>query len=231
MPKAIKKKVSRKEQDTEAEVKDKLQDIRKVLEKRQKTLVSYGLVVLSAVIVLGGIALYRYNSNEKAQQLEYDGYKTLYGPGQTSRAGQDKLQKALELFEQAYAKRKSPRLLLSIADVYAELGRSDDALKTLDDFTRRYARQEGLLPLVYQKMAAIQLSKGNSEEALKSLDKISAVPGDLLRDAALLQKARIFESQGKKDEAMALYKELIEKYPRSPYVEDAKAKIGEKKEG
>jgi len=63
------------------------------------------------------------------------------------------------------------------------------------------------------------------------LDRIVAAPGDMLKDIVLVQKARMLEQDGKKDEATALYKELTEKYPASPYLEEAKGKIGEKKAG
>jgi predicted negative regulator of RcsB-dependent stress response len=232
MPKAIKKKVSKKETDAEIDVQDRIQDIKKVFEKKQKTLAAYGLITLSAVIVIGGIALYRFNSNDKAQQLEYEAYKTYYNLYQkTPLAGQEKARKALDLYQQAYAKRKSPRVLLSIADVYTELGQDDEALKTLEDFSKKYARDEALLTLALQKMAGIQMKKGNTAEALKTLDRMAAVPGDMLKDVVLVEKARLLEKEGKKDEAAALYKELSEKYPTSPYSTEAKGKIGEKKEG
>jgi len=232
MPKAIKKKVSKKALDTETEIQDRIQDIKKVFEKKQKTLAAYGLITLSAVIVIGGIALYRFNANDKARQLEYEAYKTYYNLYQkTPLPMQERAQKALDLYQQAYAKRKSPRLLLAIADAYAELGRDDEALKTLEDFNKRFAREAALVPLALQKMADIQLRKGNTAEALKTLDRIAAAPGDLLKDVVLLQKARLLEQEGKKDEATALYKELTEKYPSSPYSEEAKNKIGEKKAG
>ncbi|NJD55589.1 MAG: tetratricopeptide repeat protein [Nitrospirae bacterium] len=232
MPKAIKKKVSKKETDAEIEVQDRIQDIKKVFEKKQKTLAAYGLITLSAVIVIGGIALYRFNANEKAQQLEYEAYKAYYNLYQkTPLAGQEKARKALELYQQAYAKRKSPRVLLSIADVYTELGQDDEALKTLEAFSKKHARDEALLTLALQKMAGIQMKKGNTAEALKTLDRIAAVPGDMLKDVVLVEKAKLLEKEGKKDEATALYKELSEKYPSSPYNAEAKGKIGEKKEG
>jgi outer membrane protein assembly factor BamD (BamD/ComL family) len=41
----------------------------------------------------------------------------------------------------------------------------------------------------------------------------------------------MLEQDGKKDEALVKYKELTEKYPSSPYLEEAKTKLGEKKEG
>jgi len=80
-------------------------------------------------------------------------------------------------------------------------------------------------------MVALQLKKGSKDEALKTLDRISGASGDMLKDFALIQQARMLEKDGKKDEAIAKYKELAEKYPQSPYTEEAKTKFGEKKSG
>jgi len=233
MPKAIKKKSTHKKDiDAEIQIKDSFEDIKKVLEKKQKSLVAYGLIVLSAAVVIGGIAVYRFSANDKARQFEYEAYKTYYSMYQkTSLADQEKAQKALELFQQAYAKNKSPRVLLFIADAYAEMAKYDEAIMTLDEFTKRFAREEAIIPLAYQKMAELQLKKGNKDEALKALDRISSAPGDMLKDFALIQQARMLEKDGKKDEAAVKYKELAEKYPQSPYAEEAKTKFGEKKSG
>lgn len=233
MPKAIKKKSPhKKDVETEIQVKDSFEGIKKVFEKKQKSLVAYGLITLSAAVIIGGIAVYRFSANDKAQQLEYEAYKTYYGMYQKSPlAAQDKAQKALEVFQQAYEKKKSPRVLLFIADAYTELAKYDDALKMLDEFTKRFVREEALIPLAYQKMVALQLKKGNKDEALKTLDRISNASGDLLKDFALIQQARMLEQDGKKDEAIVKYKEFVEKFPQSPYAEEAKTKFGEKKAG
>ena len=53
------------------------------------------------------------------------------------------------------------------------MAKYDDALKALDEFTKRFIREETLIPLAYQKIVALQLKKGNKEEALKTLDRIS----------------------------------------------------------
>ena len=53
----------------------------------------------------------------------------------------------------------------------------------------------------------------------------------MLKDVALIQQARMLEQDGKKNEAIVKYKELAEKYPQSPYAEEAKTKFGEKKAG
>jgi TolA-binding protein len=52
-----------------------------------------------------------------------------------------------------------------------------------------------------------------------------------LQDYALIEEGRILEKDGKKEAAAAKYKELAEKFPGSPFLEEAKAKLGEKKEG
>jgi len=233
MPRAIKKKSThKKDVDTEIQVKDSFEGIKRSLEKKQKTLVAYGLIALSAAVVIGSIAVYRFSANDKALQLEHEAYKTYYTMYQKMPlAGQEKAQKALELFQQAYEKKKSPRVLLFIADAYTEMAKYDDALKTLDEFTKRFVREEALIPLAYQKMVALQLKKGSRDEALKTLDRISNAAGDMLKDFALVQQARMLEQDGKKDEAMVKYKELSEKYPQSPYAEEAKTKFGEKKSG
>lgn len=233
MPKAIKKKsINKKEVDAEVQVKDSFEGIKKSLEQKQKTLVSYGLIALSAAVVIGGIAVYRFSANDTARQLENEAYKTYYNLYQkTPLAAQEKAQKALELFQKSYEKKKSPRVLLYIADAYTELAKYDDALKALDEFTQRYVREEALMPLAYQKMVALQLRKGSREEALKTLDRIAAASGDMLKDFALIQRARMLEQDGKKEEAIAKYKELAEKYPQSPYAEEAKTKSGDNKAG
>ena len=79
-------------------------------------------------------------------------------------------------------------------------------------------------------MAAIQLIKGDKEAALKTLDTLYK-SGTILQDYALVEAGRILEKDGKKEEAAAKYKELTEKFPGSPFVEEAKTKLGEKKEG
>jgi predicted negative regulator of RcsB-dependent stress response len=233
MPKAIKKKSThKKDVDTEIQVKDSFEGIKKTLEKKQKSLVAYGLIALSAAVIIGGIAVYRFSADDKAKQLEYEAYKTYYNMYQrTPFAAQEKAQKALELFQQAYEKKKSPRVLLFMADAYTQLAKYDEALKSLDEFTKRFVREETLIPLAYQKMVALQLKKGSKEEALKTLDRISGASGDMLKDFALIQQARMLEQDGKKDDAIVKYKELAEKYPQSPYAEEAKTKFGEKKAG
>jgi predicted negative regulator of RcsB-dependent stress response len=87
--------------------------------------------------------------------------------------------------------------------------------------------------MAYRQLASVQLKMGNKPEALKTLDTLYRTDGEIFKDLALIESARILEGDGKKDEATAKYKELTEKYKSSPFADEAKAKLGvtEKKEG
>jgi predicted negative regulator of RcsB-dependent stress response len=231
MPKAIKRRVKKKDVGATADVSHRLSDIKDKLREKQKTFLAYGITAVVIVLAVVGILLYRYNADEKARRAEYEGYKIFYN--QYSRiplSAQERYQKALDFFKQAYTVRKSPRSLLYIANSYYELGRYDEALTALNDFIRQYPSEKYLLPLAYEKLANVQLKKGSKQEALKTLDTLLKLPGAIYKDTALFESAGILESDGRKEEAASKYQEITEKFKESPYYEEAKSKLGEKKE-
>jgi len=231
MPRPIKKKTRKKDIGSEIEIQDTLQNFRDKLQKKKKTVFVYSVIALSAVLVIAVILFYQHTTGQKAHQLETSAYNAYYNLYQKkSMSKQEQYQQALDLFQQAYSTRKSPRVLLYIASSYYELEKYDDALKTLNDFTKKYGTAKDLLPVAYQKIASIQLIKGEKEAALKTLDALYN-SGTIYQDYALIETGRILEKDGKKSEASAKYKELTEKFPGSPFAEEAKAKLGEKKEG
>lgn len=231
MPKAIKKKSRKKDIGSGPEIQETLHDLRDKLQKKKKMVFVSSLIALSAVLVIAAILFYQHTTEQKAHELEtsaYNTYHNLYQQKSLSR--QEQYQTALDLFQQSYNKRKSARVLLYIASCYYELEKYDDALKTLNEFTQKYKTARGLLPIAYQKTAAIQLLKNDRAAALKTLDALYK-SGPVYQDAALIESGRILEKEGKMPEAAAKYKELTEKFPESPFAEEAKAKLGAKKEG
>jgi predicted negative regulator of RcsB-dependent stress response len=232
MPRPIKKRVKKKEVETETEVKDKLSELKSQLREKQKAVMAYSITAGAIIVVLAGILYYRYSSGEKSRLAENEAYNYYYGEHlRQPMARQEQVQKALDLFKKAYDYRKSPRLLLYIANSYYELGKYDDALASLNDFVKKDSSDQDLLPLAYKMMADTQLQKGNKEGALKTLNTLYTSPGKIYKDFALMASARILESEGKTSEAAAKYKELTEKFKNSPFYETAKAKLEAKKEG
>ncbi len=232
MPKAIKKRIKKKDVNATADVANRLSDIKETLRKRQKTFLTYGITAVVIVLAVIGFFLYSRSSGEKARRLEYEGYKKYYNlDARMPLPPQDRYQKALDLFKQANGVRKSPRLLLYIAGCYYELGRYDEAQTALSDFIRQYPSEKALVPLAYEKLAYVYLKKGNKNEALKTLDALYKLPGTLYKDRALFESAAILESEGRHDEAVSKYKEISERFKDSPFYEPAKSKLVEKKEG
>ncbi len=232
MPKAIKKRISKKTPDTESEVKDKLVSLKDTLKGQKKTVLKYGVIILVVIIAISGFLFYDYTSKKKARMLEYEAYKIYQNIYQAQPLNRDeRYQKALDIFKKSYDIRKSPSVLLYIAGCYYELGRYDEAIKTLKDFTQRYSKEEEFIPLAYEKLAMIYVKKGDTKEAMKALEALYNLKGDIYKDFALIESARLLEKEGKTEEAKKKYKELSERFPNSPFSEEAKAKLSEKKEG
>jgi len=232
MPKAIKKKIPKKVTDTEEEVKERLSSFKDTLIERQETALKYGISVLIVLIAVVGFFVYSYTLQKKAKGLEYEAYKTYHSKTQmqgTIKEEQNK--KALDLFRQAYNTKKSPISLFYIAAIQYELGQYDDSLKTLKDFVQKYSGDERFIPLAYHKMATIYIQKGDINEAKKSLDLLYNLKTDIYKDFALIEYGRLLEKEGKMDEAKKKYEELAAKFPNSPFIDEIKPKIPEKKQG
>jgi predicted negative regulator of RcsB-dependent stress response len=234
MSRIIKRRIKKKDVGVENEVQEKISDIRNLMQKKQKAVITYSSAAAVVVIAIVGLLFYRYTNEEKSRQLEHEAYKIYYNEFQkTPLPRKEQFEKAADLFKQAYDKHKSPRVLLYMAQCYHDGGKDAEALTALNLFLKNHASDKSELPIAYRQLAGVQLAMGNRAEALKTFDALYNTDGHIFKDLALIESARILEADGKKEEALAKYKELTEKYKTSPFMDEAKAKIGstEKKEG
>lgn len=234
MPKIIKRRIKKKDVAVEVEVQDRISDIKEMMQQKQKAVITYGAAAAVVILAIVGLLFYRYTNEEKARQLENEAYKIYHNEYQTTpMSKQEQFGKAADLFNQAYAKSKAPRLLLYVAGSHIESSRLSDAAAAINLFLKNHPSEKYLLPVAYQQLAKVQIQMGNKDEALKTLETLYKAEGEIYKDLALIESARLLDSTGKKDEAAAKYKELLEKYNSSPFAEEAKAKLGltEKKEG
>jgi predicted negative regulator of RcsB-dependent stress response len=232
MPKAIKRIKEKKTVDTETEVKERLSSLRDTLRESRKTAIQIFAGVLVILVAITGFFIYSASTKKKARDYESQAYRIFNSitPTQTG-TEEEHYKKALEMFQKAFDTRKSPVLLFYIAACYYELGNYDDAIKTLKGFAQKYSGEQKLIPLAYQKMAMAYLRKGEVNEALTALNTLYNLPGDIFKDLALMETARLLERQGKADEARKKYEELVKKFPASPFKDEAEAKLAGKKAG
>ena len=224
MPKAIKKKAAKPVAQEEG-VKNVIHDLRESFARRQRLLLPILVGAVVVVILISGVSLYRSNTAAKARTLEYKAYATYYGLHQRQPLPKaEQYQLALEGFKNAYETRKTAYSLFYMANCYYNLGRYDEALKTLKELNERFPDDENFVPLSYHKMAVISLVKGDKESALKLLEAIANYKAESFKDLAIADSARILESMGRTEEAAKKYEELKKGFPDSPFLKPAQAR-------
>ncbi|MGO9015733.1 MAG: tetratricopeptide repeat protein [Dissulfurispiraceae bacterium] len=227
MPKAIKKRISRKTQGDD-NLGEAVADIRKKFQSRQSTLVYALLIFVLIIIIVGAFVLYHRASVAKAEKMEYEGFKIFTGITATQYASPaDRFKDALQKFQASFAVRKSPTALLNIANCYYELGNLDETLKTLKELTDQYTDPK-ITSLAYYKMAITYIRKGDLNSAVNTFGIISSIKDAPLQDMALLESGKTLESMGRTEEAKAKYNELINKYPKSPLADEARWRLSNK---
>ena len=226
MPKAIKKRVAKRSGLKEEEVKSAAARALEIIKSKKNVLLPV-LLACAVIIVLLVISLvYSGSAKNRAYALEKEAYKYYYGLGPGSPlSGADRWGKPLELFKQAVETRSTPTALFYMGNCYFNLGDYGNATKTYDKFIDKYKSKEGILPLVYQKLASSHIKKGENDEAIKTLDALAGFRNGTFRDTALIQEARLYESLDRQEEAMTKYRELVESFPASPWSAEAKTKI------
>jgi predicted negative regulator of RcsB-dependent stress response len=225
MPKTIKKRIDRKTLK-EGDLGETVSDIREKIKERQSTLVYSFLIFVAIVLTVGALVVYNRVNAAKAVELEYDAYKILSGTNQTPYASPvDRYNNALIKFNASYAAKKNPAVLLDIANCNYDLGNFDETIKTLKKLIDQYPDPK-ISSLAYYKMAMTYVSKGDMNSAINTFNILTTIKDALLQDMALFECGKTLEAMGKTEEAKGKYKELINKFPTSPLITEAKSRLG-----
>ncbi len=112
------------------------------------------------------------------------------------------------------------------ADLLDYRNEDELALQTLDSIPRLFGYHPILQYVLYKK-AEILRKQGRYPEADTLFQLlVKDYPGEILADEALMQAAALNEKQlNNREKAMSLYQELLDKYPGSIYVPDARKKF------
>ncbi|RMG03137.1 MAG: hypothetical protein D6726_06165 [Nitrospirae bacterium] len=230
MPKPIKKRVKKKSAPEE-EVLSLYQRFADYYRENSRFVhMAAGALILVILVVIGGLYLFR-SKTEKVATLESQGfryYKNIYNEEMDEK---ERLGKALEFFEKAASVKERPFNLYYKALTEYKLGKKDESLKTLERIIKKFPDDREILPLAYYRASQLREEAGDTEGAIKYLKGLRDLKGSpFLKDVALYELARIYESSGSGEEAKRFYKELVSNYPESPYYKVALSKVEEKKE-
>ena len=121
---------------------------------------------------------------------------------------------------------EAPLMIFARADLLAFQNKDDLALVTLDSINKLYPHHALADDILYKK-AEIVLKHAKFQEAAAYYDTIVKQYGeDVLADDALYHLADLTENQFKNpDKAKEMYQQLLEKYPASLYVVEARKRF------
>ena len=112
------------------------------------------------------------------------------------------------------------------ADLLDYRNEEDQAVLALDSIPRMFGDHPILQHVLYKK-AQIKRKQGQYAEADSLFRQlVIEYPDEVLADEALMQSAALNEKQlNNREKAMSLYQELLDKYPGSIFVPDARKKF------
>lgn len=188
-------------------------------------------ILLVLIIILATIFLLNIYYNDKASALEYEAYRyyTIDKSYPEVRISvEERYKKALNLYQEVVSKyprtKKAPLALYGVGNCYFQLKMTDEAEKSYKLLIEKYPENNFMLPLIYQKLGYLYKIKGNSDEALKNFEKLTAIETGM-KDLAYIEIGRIHEAQGRKEEAIKNYQKIVENFPSSPWSSEAKRKL------
>lgn len=114
---------------------------------------------------------------------------------------------------------------LFLARISVDRGDQAQAIKLLGEITSRRTG-DPVVRLAMLDLIRLRLAKGEGLQLVAELEGMASGKDPRLpRDAALFQLARVWEGQGKPEEASKLYRKLVEEFPDSPYRSEAQQRL------
>jgi len=112
-----------------------------------------------------------------------------------------------------------------LARIAADRGDQALAIRKLSEVTSRHS-DDPVVRLAMLDLVRLRIAKGEGSQLVGELEAMVAGKDPrLTRDTALFELARVWEQEGKPEEANRLYRKLVEDFPDSPYRSDAQQRL------
>ncbi len=195
-------------------------------------------VVLAVALVFWGVTAFRGTRSDAAGQALAQALET-YGAPVGSGAPADAPVKfatdteRLAAAEKAFQAIKSHYWLtpqkhvaeLFLARIAADRGDQAQAIKLLGEITSRRT-SDPVVRLAMLDLVRLRLAKGEGVQLVAELEGMASGKDPRLpRDAAIFQLARVWEGEGKPEEASKFYRKIVEEFPDSPYRSEAQQRL------
>ena len=195
-------------------------------------------ILAGGVLLLGvAAAAYFYFSKEterKAEDLEFSAYSEYSKRTRLSGAEKEKaIRGAIEKYQQildSFPKTKTAGLAAyTMGNAEVELKEYDKGIELYQRALASLSLSETMRGLIHLRLGYAYLAKSDPEKAISEFAQVEKNPLTRDQDFASYEIGKIYESQGKKNEALGEYESLVKSYPASPLVSEVSARISELK--
>jgi TolA-binding protein len=140
---------------------------------------------------------------------------------------QEVVTKADEVLTRFGSSRSAPKALYYKGLALAELKKTGEAEKAMQDLLTRYPG-DFLAPMARFELAHLKETQGNPSEALIQYQALAEdAQGYFPREEGLMGVGRCQEALGRTSEALKTYRKIVSDFPGSEYQAEAKKKVDE----
>ena len=222
---------------------------RELMQQRQREITLLTTVIIAAVVLVGGFFLYRSNRNEKADTLlasalavadaqivtpppPAPGSPPPVQPPGTFRTERDRLDAAVPRLQQAADAYPNTEGGITaryrLAGALAELGRFAEAEQRFNEVVQKTSQKNIYHDTARLGLGEAQLAGGKTDAAMATFRDLSSDTNSTLPvDGVLMQLGRAALAAGKKDEATRAFTRVVDEFPQSLYVSDAKEQLAQ----
>lgn len=222
-----KKKLKLNEPDEFQSLTQRAMDYIKDNTKQAYTVLGIIAVVVVAVVLFG---IWKDTDRKNAMFKEAEALK-YYDinspvPGDKPMGSLDRYKKAKELFDQIVKQHGGNAA--DIARYYKansemEMGDVEPAIAGYSEVISKSGDNPVLVSLATMRLAEAYVAKGDKQKAIDTFQNEIKAEKGYMKDAAQYMLAKVFESDGRTEDAKRAYEKLMKDYPASPYAKELMA--------
>lgn len=220
---------------------------REVVQQRQREITTIAIVVIAAVVLVGGFFVVRSTRNEKANTLlasalaiadaqvvtpppPAPGSPPPVQPPGTYRTERERLDASVPRLQQAADAYPNTEAGITaryrLASSLAELGRFVEAEQRFSEVVQKTSQKNIYHDTARLGLGEAQLAEGKADAAIATFRELASDTNSTLPvDGVLMQVGRAALAAGKKDEATRAFTRVVDEFPQSLYVTDAKEQL------
>lgn len=202
-----------------------------VADNRRQLLAAIG-AVFAAAIVWWGVNAWMGTRTDDASLLLYHAVQTFEGdaaagslvPGGDVDAAQIEFQRVVESYGRSD---QADMAKLYLARIALSRGQTDEARSVFVDLSQKHGN-DVIGRLATLDLIDLRIASGQVEEVAGELEAmIVSQGGGLPRDAALYKLGEVFVTSGDPERARTYFERLVEEFPESPYLMNARLRLNE----